>query len=101
MLMLSRGSRRRALGVLLTAGVGVLVAGGSWTATAQSQLGPIDLAPTSTTQPPAQDTTTTTGPSQTTTTQPQLLPSPTTTAPPSSPPAPGGQPPPAPAPDGG
>jgi murein DD-endopeptidase MepM/ murein hydrolase activator NlpD len=91
--MLSRGSRRRALGVLLTAGVGVAVIGGAWSASAESnhQLGPI--FPTSTTQAPAEETTTTTAPppSSTTTTSPPptLFPAPpstpSTTAPPRPP----------------
>jgi murein DD-endopeptidase MepM/ murein hydrolase activator NlpD len=90
--MLSRGSRRRALGVLLIAGVGVAVAGGTTIAQAQNGSGLQIPVPTSTTAAPSDDTTTTTAPPQSTTTtsQPTLLPPPPTTT--TAPPQPGAPP---------
>jgi murein DD-endopeptidase MepM/ murein hydrolase activator NlpD len=92
MTMLSRGSRRRALGVLLIAGMGVAMIGGSLTAHAQGGGGLQLPWEPPTTQPPAnQSTTTTAAPGTTTTTAPWWAPPtapttpPTTTAPPASP----------------
>ena len=74
--MLSAGSRRRALGVLLTGLVGAAAAGGSWTAHAR---GILPLPTTTTTEaPPPERTTSTTAapaPSSSTTQPPPTAPS--------------------------
>src|SRR5689334_21075415 len=99
--MLSPGSRRRALAVALVGLAGVAVAGGSWSATAQTAGLPIGPSTTTTTarSSTTSSTTTTTAPtatSTTSTTEPgnplQLGPGPTTTTTidPSSPPPPDG-----------
>jgi murein DD-endopeptidase MepM/ murein hydrolase activator NlpD len=82
--MLSSGSRRRALGVLLVASFAALGVGGALSVGAQG-MAPLPLGPTTTTQAP-QSTTTTTAPRETTTTTaPSLLgPQSTTTTAPSN-----------------
>jgi len=81
--MLSSGSRRRALGVLLVGGLAALPIVGALTAGAQG-VAPLPVGPTTTTTqaPPPQETTTTTAPREepTTTTQPPLLAPPSTTS---------------------
>jgi murein DD-endopeptidase MepM/ murein hydrolase activator NlpD len=93
MTMLSGGSRRRALGVLLIAGMGVAMIGGSLSANAQGSGGLQLPWEPPTTQAPNQSTTTTAAPATTTTTAPWWAPptaptTPTTAAPPPAAPPP-------------